>query len=127
MRRRCTDPEDKDWAAYGGRGVTVCDRWATSFSAFWSDVREGYDPRLTLGRKNNDGPYSKENCRWETPVQQGRNKRSTVFLDTPKGRMSVAEAAETFKILPVTLYARLNRYGWSVDRALTTPVKTSTT
>lgn len=123
MRQRCLEPSDKDWKNYGGRGVTVCAAWAESFDAFWADMRAGYDPRLTLGRKDNNGPYSPENCRWETSLEQGRNKRNTAYLDTPKGRMTLMAAAEAFGIPAGTLRARITTHRWPLDRALTTPVK----
>lgn len=118
MRRRCGDPRDKDWANYGGRGVTVCASWAESFDVFWQDVKAGYAPHLTLGRLDNDGPYSPQNCRWETPSEQARNRRSSRYLDTPKGRMTLEEAATAFGVKPVTLGARLDRYKWSLEKAL---------
>jgi hypothetical protein len=123
IRRRCTDPFDKDWVNYGGRGVQVCTSWAESFEAFWDDMRTGYDPRLSVGRKDNDGPYCKENCRWETATEQSRNKRNTTYVDTPKGRMTLMDAAEAYQIAAGTLRHRLEIYKWSVDRALTTPAR----
>ena len=121
MRRRCMDPNDKDFKNYGARGVRVCDRWANSFENFWADMKDGYSDNLTLDRKDVNGPYSQENCRWATPIQQANNKRGNVILDTPKGVMTVAQAARAYGLKPVTLYARLNRYKWPLARALTEP------
>ena len=126
MRRRCVDSSDKDWPNYGGRGITVCDRWMRSFQNFHDDISAGYKKGLTLGRVDNDGPYSPENCRWETPKQQANNRRSSKFVETPKGRMTVTEAARAYGLKKVTLEARLGRYGWPLEKALLTPTTSLT-
>lgn len=118
MRERCYTPSCKDYKNWGARGITVCLRWRDSFLNFQADMAPTYKPGLTLGREDNNGPYSPENCRWETAKQQANNTRCNVFIETPKGRMTVKQAAEAYGIKPVTLHARLRRYGWTVDRAL---------
>lgn len=130
MRRRCSNPHDKDWKNYGGRGITVCHAWDQSFQAFWDDMHAGYQEHLTLDRVNNSLGYSRENCRWSTALEQGNNKRTNRLLQTPDGEMTLSQAATHYGLLDITLGARINRYGWSVEQALTTPVhgkKRSTT
>ena len=69
IKDRCTNPESKDFARYGGKGITVCDQWLNSFEQFYKDM--GEKPNGTsIDRINNDQGYSPKNCRWATHSQQ---------------------------------------------------------
>jgi hypothetical protein len=73
MRRRCTDTNHKGFNRYGGRGISVCQRWADSFQNFLSDLGTRPDGR-SLDRIDNSGNYTPSNCRWATPITQANNK-----------------------------------------------------
>ncbi len=121
MIRRCTRPNSRAYANYGGRGIRVCDRWLT-FENFIADMVQrpvGH----SLDRIDNDGPYSPENCRWATDIEQHRNRRDN-RLETFRGQTkTLAEWAEEFGIRYATLHSRITKQGWSFERALTEPVR----
>lgn len=122
MRRRCTQPHRPDYKNYGGRGIRVCDEWLNSFDAFYRDMGSRPDG-CTLDRTDNDGPYSKDNCRWSSVKVQSRNSRRNVKYEFSGERMTLAEAAERFGFAEATLRSRITLYNWSPDDAVSKPVR----
>ena len=84
MRYRCLNPKSRDYPNYGGRGITICERWL-KFENFLADMGERPKRRrLTVGRIDNDRGYSPDNCRWETYTQQNNNNRRIAALAARK-------------------------------------------
>lgn len=121
MISRCRCSNNIGWSYYGGRGITVDPKWAT-FDGFWEDMGSSYCQGLTIGRIDNNGGYTKDNCRWETYHQQARSASFNVSI-TFRGRTQVLTDWALELGMPVgTLWSRVKDYGWSIERALTEPV-----
>lgn len=118
-KARCEVPTTKGYEQYGGRGITMCERWH-DFDNFWVDMGKTWRPRLSIDRIENDKGYEPGNCRWATSKTQGRNRRNNRIIETPAGPMSVAAAAEKFGVKFNTIIARL-RYGWTDPAELVKP------
>lgn len=121
MRRRCTQPHRKDYPQYGGRGITVCDRWMDSFANFFADMGERPKGK-TLERRENNGPYEPDNCCWATKDDQSRNTRTNRFIEVRGERMTVSDAARKYSIPWPTMFSRLNR-GWDPERCISEPAR----
>jgi hypothetical protein len=104
MKGRCYTPSASYYENYGGRGITVCDRWINSFENFLEDM--GFPPSgCSLDRINVDGNYEPSNCRWATDKQQQRNKRNSISIDG----FNLMTLAKELNIPYMTLYSRLTR------------------
>lgn len=124
MKRRCHGK--RPHPRYGGRGIYVCDRWRfgegekTGFECFLEDMGDRPSKGHSIDRKDYNGPYIPENCRWATQVEQQRN-RSTNRMVMYRGRgMTLTEAIELSGLTEQAVWARLHR-GWSISDALDTP------
>ena len=121
MIQRCTNPNNIAYHDYCGRGITVCKRWL-KFENFLEDMGEvpiGY----SIDRIDNDGNYCKSNCRWSTRSEQQRNTTRNHMISFRGKTQCLAAWAEEFHINYSTLCSRIFIYGWSIKKALTTPVK----
>lgn len=126
MISRCHNPKDKQYPRYGGRGITVCDRWRfgengmTGLECFRADL--GIRPSLkhSLERIDNEKGYEPSNVKWATSHEQARNKQTSRFI-TYKGETKIMQDwADQYNMHKTTLQHRLDR-GWSVEEALTRP------
>ncbi len=122
MKDRCFNINNVHYHHYGGRGITVCKEWADSFESFYSDM--GTKPKgLTIERRNNNLGYYKENCSWENAKTQANNTRGNRHITHNGKTLTVAQWSDITGIKYGTIHARV-RYGWSIHKTLTTPVKT---
>lgn len=117
LKARCYTKSVRSYPQYGGRGIKVCERWKSSFGAFLEDMGvmpEGY--RISVDRIDGDGDYEPGNCRWATP-------RERVCKKITHGGITLTQKEwnEKLGFRPHTIGNRL-REGWSMERALTTPV-----
>jgi len=118
MLRRCTDPKCKNFAEYGARGITVCDRWL-DFENFIADMGRKL-PGMTLDRVDNSSGYSPDNCQWVTRAVQNRNKRTNRLVTHNGETLTISQWAERSGINQRTLLRRLNR-GTPIALALSVP------
>lgn len=93
MKARCLRPNNKDYPHYGGRGIRICKRWL-KFENFLADMGEPPTEKHSLDRINNDGNYTKKNCRWATMKEQRQNTRLTVFVEHEGRRQTVSQWAD---------------------------------
>lgn len=128
-RERCFNQNTRNYSDYGGRGITVCDRWNNSFSEFFSDVGK-CPPKMQLDRINNNGHYScgkcpqcitnqwPMNCRWATRRIQNNNQRTTILLTINKTTLPLREWARKTGLTPICLWARVRVLKWPPDKWL---------
>lgn len=122
MIKRCTKPNHQSWKHYGGRKITVCKQWLNSFENFLKDM--GKAPKgLQLDRINNNKGYYPKNCRWTTKQEQARNRRNNRLITYNGKTRTMIEWSEKTGIAYNVLVARISRYKWSPEKALTIPVR----
>ena len=117
MIQRCTNPRHGKFARYGGRGITVCERWRSSFEAFLADMGE-CPAGLTLDRRDNDGNYEPGNCRWATRKVQQNNRSACHYITHNGETLSVTDWAERLGLVTATILERIAK-GWPMERVMT--------
>ena len=122
MIRRCTYPSMDRYPHYGGRGITVCERW-NEFTNFLEDVGFAPSKKHSLGRIDNDGNYEPKNVRWETVEQQHRNTSANRKISYKGETLTLVEWSEKTGLKRTTITQRLDSYGWSIEKTLTTPAR----
>ncbi len=120
-KARCYNPNNRSFARYGGRGITMCERWRNDYAAFLADMGERPDGASLDRYPDCDGPYAPHNCRWATLQEQANNKATVVKVNvdgtmTPAHRAALANGIER-----QTVHARINKLGWDPARAISEP------
>jgi len=89
MKRRCYNKSYDHYQAYGGRGITVCDKWKNSYVAFLNDVGRKPTPKHSIDRIDVDGNYEPKNVRWATQLEQDNNRQNTIFVQFQEKEVSM--------------------------------------
>jgi hypothetical protein len=121
MMDRCYNPKLENYHAYGGRGITVCERWRESFTNFLADMGKRPEGH-SLDRIDVDQGYSPENCRWATAEVQANNRRATIIISYGGKNLSMSQWDREMGLRPGTVNHRVRLLGWNVEDALTTPM-----
>ncbi len=126
MKARCS--EESGALCHGGRGIFVCEGWRQEgedgFIPFYDwAIANGYDEDLTLDRRDNDGPYSPENCQWVTVQEQNYNKRNTLYVEVDGEKVSLSRYyySEPDRIVPYSVVVSRFKSGWTLEEAFTLP------
>lgn len=109
MKRRCYCKTDKQYSRWGGRGITVCDKWKESFPNFLSDMGEKPSPYHTIDRIDNNGNYTPENCKWSNPKEQSRNRRSNKWYEYNGLKMIITDWGNYFGISSHAIQQKIRR------------------
>jgi len=124
IKKRCYNKKEKNYTKYGARGIVVCDEWLDDFMNFYSwSMANGYKDNLTIDRIDVNGNYEPNNCRWTTQKTQQNNRRDNHLITYNGKTQTLSQWASELKIDYDCLEARINRHKWSIERALTQPVK----
>jgi hypothetical protein len=126
MKTRCYNEKNQAYPNYGGRGITVCDKWLKDSETFvkWS-LEQGYDGKLTIDRVDNNIGYSAENCHYVDYKKQNRNTRQNNFITYKGETLCFSDWSDKLSIPRITLFSRIYRSGWSIEKAFETPVNIS--
>lgn len=118
IKRRCQDPKCKDYPSWGGRGITVCQRWSDSFEVFLEDMGERPADKTSIDRINGSKGYEPGNCRWADAMEQGENKATNLPVSFGGVEYpSLREACRTLGLRYTTVFAR-TRSGYTIEQAL---------
>lgn len=124
MIRRCYNPKDKGYYRYGKRGITVCSEWKNNHLAFFRWAKEsGYTQGLQLDRIDNDKGYYPDNCHWVTAKENSLNRCCTRWVEYNGEKHTLKRWADITGIEYQVLADRIYRYGWTIEKALTTDTK----
>jgi hypothetical protein len=119
MMTRCYNERQRTYQQYGGRGITVCDRWRAGFEFFYADMGDRPDG-MTLDRLDVNAGYSPSNCRWATDDEQVNNKQDSVILEWQGERLNVAQWSAKTGISRGAIETRI-KLGWDIEKTLTIP------
>lgn len=119
MKERTMKEYNKGYKNYGGRGIKICDEWLNDFKAFYNwSINNGYEEGMTIDRIDVNGNYEPSNCRWASWKEQENNRTNNHYITYNGETHTMKQWAEKLGIKYNTLSMRLNKYHWTVERAL---------
>lgn len=121
MLERCRNTNDIRYKDWGGRGITVCEKWLT-FNGFYEDMLDGYADDLSIDRIDNDKGYYKENCRWATRYEQANNTRQNRYVNYNGRTLTLTQLCTELNLSYKAVHHRLQR-GMEIEEALTKPFR----
>lgn len=123
MKNRCLNNRHKQYSHYGGRGITICDRWIESFNNFYADMGLKPSPKHSLDRIDNNGNYEPNNCKWSTSSEQNTNRRSAFMVNYNGETIALRRLTNNVAVPYDVLYNRIKRLNWPIEMAISTPYK----
>lgn len=125
MKNRCYNQNIKGYKDYGAKGIIICKDWLDDFVSFYNwSLKNSYADNLTIDRINTNGNYEPNNCRWATMKEQENNRTNNHLITFQNKTQTLSQWADEIKMDMNRLYSRIVKLGWSVEKAITTPVST---
>lgn len=123
MKCRCYNENSTRYENWGGRGITVCDKWLNSFENFYKDMGKRPSPQHSLDRfPDNNGNYESNNCRWATKEEQASNKSTGIFIEHNGKNTPIKELVSISGVSRENIINRVFKLNWGIEKALSTPV-----
>lgn len=116
MKSRCFNENHHGYKDYGGRGITVCNRWL-KFENFLEDIGNRPSPRHSIDRIDVNGNYEPSNCKWSTLKEQARNKQNTFYIEIDNKKMCLSEFCEVYSLKRSTARWRIKN-GWCLAKVI---------
>jgi hypothetical protein len=119
MKKRCYSTKFREYKNYGGKGIIVCDEWKNNFEAFrnWA-LNNGYSDTLSIDRIDNNKNYEPDNCKWSNKIEQANNTTRNIKVTYNGETHTISEWSRISGIPYGTLYSRICRYKWDLEKAL---------
>jgi len=119
IKRRCLNKNDPDYIDYGGRGITICDRWMQSYKNFLDDMGRKPSKSHSIERVDVNAGYSPDNCKWATDLEQARNKRTSINIEFKGETKPLKEWCTILGLKYTIVYQRIKVRNWPINLALT--------
>jgi hypothetical protein len=123
IKQRCNNPRSQQFKNYGGRGIGYDPRW-NDFSEFFKDMGPSYKPGLSIERRDNNGDYTKDNCRWVNQLTQMSNTRTNVHLTLNGVTLNLSQWSRKTGLSLTAIIGRIRRK-WTPEQILTLPPRTN--